>query len=57
MALFLRPTGLAVGLALKELRYAVPRRFAPMPPADLLLRLTTWIPRVRLPETETPDFG
>jgi hypothetical protein len=29
MALFLRPTGLAVGLALKELRYVVPHDDSP----------------------------
>jgi len=44
--LFLTPTGLAAGLALKELRYAVPRRrFAPwalqaqvVPPRPVLRR-------------------
>src|SRR4051794_14217691 len=48
MALFLRPTGLAVGLALKEMRYAVPHGDSPQVKP---LWPDPWIPRVRLSKT------
>src|SRR3954462_15938419 len=52
MTLFPAPTGLAVGLALKELRYAVLCGKAGDSPQNRLYAGSPWVPRVQPPQTK-----